>query len=591
MPPGPEEVSAVTITAAEDRNPVAQPDNVDADDQFLTGARTSSTASDHRPTVESFISSIIAFANIRETDIVDDDASVSLSASGNDLRDADFRFDAPPTVSGDDEAHRRLLKNFIDSKETDIVSDPDVTVQGRSGRRSRESSKQQTVQSRPLPAVHSGTGAADTEVKVAALNVPGRIKRQKTIGAASGREKVKKSSQPQKSKSFSQADELANRDCARRIYSRNKRSVPPRRTANLSATDCSGGSGSQQTSHNALQSTNSNRLSTKDAATSARKDGRTTAKGRDDGADMQPRTASSVPDARENSRKRKLVRSHSTKQSTAERQTLRRNVTVTATDNGVGGLAASNLMSRSRRRVAPNLAVKSPVQLTRQDSLDSSESAGGGSQDSFVTARGDSVIQLDSETADRGSANRRHVSDDSDDDNDDDGDNFSTSYNQEVPDSPTSRNSCRCEKSSGAALTSDDGHGPIVCRADEDDAEDDVVVGHVAEAKVSVPISICLIIIAAYIVAGSALFAEWENWDYLTGSYFCFITLSTIGFGDVVPGTDMDQWSSHEKLVLCALWLAFGLSLLAMCFNLMQEEVKEKCKRIGRKLGLLKADN
>jgi len=109
-----------------------------------------------------------------------------------------------------------------------------------------------------------------------------------------------------------------------------------------------------------------------------------------------------------------------------------------------------------------------------------------------------------------------------------------------------------------------------------------------AEAKVSVPISICLIIIGVYIIAGSALFAIWEDWDYLTGSYFCFITLSTIGFGDVVPGTDMDQWASHEKLVLCALWLAFGLSLLAMCFNLMQEEVKEKCKWLGRKLGLLK---
>ena len=109
--------------------------------------------------------------------------------------------------------------------------------------------------------------------------------------------------------------------------------------------------------------------------------------------------------------------------------------------------------------------------------------------------------------------------------------------------------------------------------------------------KVTVPISICLVIIAGYIFAGSVLFTLWEEWDYLTGSYFCFITLSTIGFGDIVPGTDMKEWASHEKLVLCALWLAFGLSLLAMCFNLMQEEVKEKCKWLGQKLGLLKDDD
>jgi len=108
--------------------------------------------------------------------------------------------------------------------------------------------------------------------------------------------------------------------------------------------------------------------------------------------------------------------------------------------------------------------------------------------------------------------------------------------------------------------------------------------------KVTVPITICLVIIAGYIFAGAVLFTLWEDWDYLTGSYFCFITLSTIGFGDIVPGTDMDKWASSEKLVLCALWLAFGLSLLAMCFNLMQEEVKEKCKWIGLRLGLLRDD-
>lgn len=112
-----------------------------------------------------------------------------------------------------------------------------------------------------------------------------------------------------------------------------------------------------------------------------------------------------------------------------------------------------------------------------------------------------------------------------------------------------------------------------------------------SEEKVTVPICVCLLIIATYIIGGSILFTLWEDWDPLTGSYFCFITLSTIGFGDIVPGTDMKEWSSQEKLVLCSLWLAFGLSLLAMCFNLMQEEVKGKCKWIGKKVGLLTNDN
>lgn len=110
--------------------------------------------------------------------------------------------------------------------------------------------------------------------------------------------------------------------------------------------------------------------------------------------------------------------------------------------------------------------------------------------------------------------------------------------------------------------------------------------------KVTVPIPVCLIIITGYILAGAVLFTLWEKeWDLLTGSYFCFITLSTIGFGDIVPGMKMDSWGEHQKLVLCSLWLAFGLSLLAMCFNLMQEEVKEKVKWLGHKIGLLKDDD
>jgi len=110
------------------------------------------------------------------------------------------------------------------------------------------------------------------------------------------------------------------------------------------------------------------------------------------------------------------------------------------------------------------------------------------------------------------------------------------------------------------------------------------------DTKVTVPISVCLIIIAAYIFGGSVLFTVWEDWDYITGSYFCFITLSTIGFGDIVPGTDMREWAAQQKLIICSMWLVVGLSLLAMCFNLMQEEVKAMCIKLGRKLGLLKDD-
>lgn len=100
------------------------------------------------------------------------------------------------------------------------------------------------------------------------------------------------------------------------------------------------------------------------------------------------------------------------------------------------------------------------------------------------------------------------------------------------------------------------------------------------------PIYVSLLLIVAYINIGAVLFRMLEeNWTYLIGCYFCFITLSTVGFGDYVPGTDL-RAESHGKMVLCALYLIVGLSLLAMCFDLMQEEVRRKFRVLGTKIGL-----
>jgi len=104
--------------------------------------------------------------------------------------------------------------------------------------------------------------------------------------------------------------------------------------------------------------------------------------------------------------------------------------------------------------------------------------------------------------------------------------------------------------------------------------------------QVSVPIYVSLLLMTGYIVLGAFLFALSEDWDTLVAAYFCFITLSTIGFGDYVPGTSLDPYSS-QKMVACALYLVCGMALMAMCFNLMQEEATNKIRRLARRLGLL----
>lgn len=105
---------------------------------------------------------------------------------------------------------------------------------------------------------------------------------------------------------------------------------------------------------------------------------------------------------------------------------------------------------------------------------------------------------------------------------------------------------------------------------------------------IRVPVIVTMGIMAGYIFGGAMLFTLWEkDWDYLIGSYFCFITLSTIGFGDFVPGTSIQSWASQEKRIICTLYLLFGLALLAMCFDLMQEQVRYMCRRFGLWLGII----
>jgi hypothetical protein len=44
-----------------------------------------------------------------------------------------------------------------------------------------------------------------------------------------------------------------------------------------------------------------------------------------------------------------------------------------------------------------------------------------------------------------------------------------------------------------------------------------------------VPIVATIGVLSGYIFIGAVIFSYWENWNYLDGAYFCFITFTTIG--------------------------------------------------------------
>jgi len=72
----------------------------------------------------------------------------------------------------------------------------------------------------------------------------------------------------------------------------------------------------------------------------------------------------------------------------------------------------------------------------------------------------------------------------------------------------------------------------------------------------------------------------------LDSGYFCFITLTTIGFGDLVP--DPKGGDGDTRIILCSLYLLFGIAMIAMSFNLVQEQVINNVRELGLAMGIIK---
>ncbi|XP_023327035.1 uncharacterized protein LOC111700379 [Eurytemora carolleeae] len=115
-----------------------------------------------------------------------------------------------------------------------------------------------------------------------------------------------------------------------------------------------------------------------------------------------------------------------------------------------------------------------------------------------------------------------------------------------------------------------------------DESEDDLD----EVSKRPVPILLSILLVVAYIVGGAFLFQMWEGWSFLDSAYFCFITLTTIGFGDLTP--DQKNVDGEQRIALCSIYLLFGIAMIAMSFNLVQEEVISSVKSVGKMLGIVK---
>lgn len=96
--------------------------------------------------------------------------------------------------------------------------------------------------------------------------------------------------------------------------------------------------------------------------------------------------------------------------------------------------------------------------------------------------------------------------------------------------------------------------------------------------SVLAPILLCLSMMTVYILLGALALIRLEEWPFIDAIYFCFMSLSTVGFGDMLPGLHKE---STTTTWFCSGYIMVGMALTAMCFSVLHQEIAHRLRRIN----------
>lgn len=104
-------------------------------------------------------------------------------------------------------------------------------------------------------------------------------------------------------------------------------------------------------------------------------------------------------------------------------------------------------------------------------------------------------------------------------------------------------------------------------------------------ALFSIPLWFALLLLLIYLLIGASCYTLMEGWSIIDSFYYAFISLSTVGFGDLyfVPE------SFEGALIFNFIYCFIGLSFVSMVWGLSSREFTLFARKIARNLGYYKS--
>ena len=91
----------------------------------------------------------------------------------------------------------------------------------------------------------------------------------------------------------------------------------------------------------------------------------------------------------------------------------------------------------------------------------------------------------------------------------------------------------------------------------------------------------CLTFALLVFMAGVSI--KTEGWTFGEGLYVWFVTFSTVGFGDYIPGNGTDAVDSPIAILYRVIFVLIGLSLISTFFNAITDLIEDKRKKAEHK--------